>query len=472
MKTSRALLLIPILLLAMLFTGCSDYRKVRIGMTMAGTGNWSRQLYTEVKIACMQRPGVKLKALNAFENRDLQERQMDSLIDAHVDAIIFAPRVYDGYERVLQRAKDAGIPVIVVDRKLKSDKYTAYIGRDDEHIGYMMGKYIALQRMGKPTDILEVGGLPETSPSMDRAKGFREAIAQYPNMHIVGNAANSWDMDSVRAQGTQFLATHPNLHFDIVVGQSDNCAIAMRDVVTQTGRYPNVKYYGVDWLPRKDGGLEMVKQGKLEATVINPTSGFMVVDLVMQILEGKPYNRITNLNTSIVDKDNIDVVTTQNNMVEEQMKMVMKQNNVITNFYDKYKTIHVYMVLNGVILLLVILSFLLVRRTNRLNRALKTKELTLRLNHFLQKALMKGEISMPEDMLFNDAETHIMTTLFETVAKHIDDPQLNAKMIADDIGVTTEQVNEAVEKLTNRSVEEVIAFARKYSKEKKIKYNF
>ena len=472
MKKASALLLVPILLIAMLLASCGDYRKETIGLSMAGTGNWPRQLYEEVKIACMQYPGVRLISTNAYESQDLQKRQMDSLIDAHVDAIILAPHDYDGYEHVLQRAKDAGIPVILVDRKVKSDDYTAYIGHDDESIGYMMGKYIALQRKGKPTNIVEISGLPRTSPAMDRAKGFRKAIAQYPNLHIVGTAAQSWQPDSVRAQAIQFLATHPNLHIDCVYGHNDDNAMIMRDVISQTGRYPNVKYYGIDGLPRKDGGLAMVQQGKLEATIISPTRGYLVVEKVMQILDGKPYKRITKLSTSIVDRSNIDVVGTQTILMEEEMKMLSKQNNLIMRFYDKYKSIHVYMVLNAVILLLVIFSFFIIRRMKTLNRELKAKELTVRLNHILQEAVMKGEISMPEGMLFNDAETHIMTKLFEAIARHIDDPRLNAEMIANDLGVTTQQVNEAIMKLTGKPVDEIIAFSRKYAKKKNIKFYF
>ena len=229
---------------------------------------------------------------------------------------------------------------------------------------------------------------------------------------------------SVRAQAIQFLATHPNLHIDCVYGHNDDNTMIMRDVISQTGRYPNVKYYGIDGLPRKDGGLAMVQQGKLEATIISPTRGYLVVEKVMQILDGKPYKRITNLSTSIVDRSNIDVVGTQTILMEEEMKMLSKQNNLIMRFYDKYKSIHVYMVLNAVILLLVIFSFFIIRRMKTLNRELKEKELTVRLDHILQEALIKGEISMPEGMLFNDAETHIMTKLFEAIARHIDDPRL------------------------------------------------
>ena len=472
MKKASALLLVPSLLIAMLLASCGDYRKETICLSMAGTGNWPRQLYEEVKIACMQYPGVRLISTNAYESQDLQKRQMDSLIDAHVDAIILAPHDYDGYEHVLQRAKDAGIPVILVDRKVKSDDYTAYIGHDDESIGYMMGKYIALQRKGKPTNIVEISGQPRTSPAMDRAKGFRKAIAQYPNLHIVGTAAQSWQPDSVRAQAIQFLATHPNLHIDCVYGHNDDNTMIMRDVTSQTGRYSNVKYYGTDGLPRKDGGLAMVQQGKLEATVICPTRGFLVVEEVMRILDGKPYKRITNLSTSIVDRSNIDVVGTQTILMEDQMKMLSKQNNLIMRFYDKYKSIHVYMVLNAVILLLVIFSFFIIHRMKTLNRELKAKELTVRLNHILQEAVMKGEISMPEGMLFNDAETHIMTKLFEAIARHIDDPRLNAEMSANDLGVTTQQVNEAIMKLTGKPVDEIIAFSRKYAKKKNIKFYF
>ena len=90
----------------------------------------------------------------------------------------------------------------------------------------------------------------------------------------MATVGETWKPDSVTERGKEFLRRHPNLKFDCVVGQSDNCAMSMRKAIEQTGGHHGVTYYGIDGLPGPKGGLQMVKDGKMEATVINPTRGF------------------------------------------------------------------------------------------------------------------------------------------------------------------------------------------------------
>ena len=465
---SKTYLLTPLLILLLLLTGCNR-KQIVIGASFSGNSKWSQQLFKEIEVASYQHPNVGIDILNAKQDVALQEKQMNELIDKHVDLIIFAPRVYDGYEQVLQRAKEAGIPVILIDRKMKSDDYTAFIGRDDKAVGRMMGEYIARQHAGKQTYILEAAGLPETSPAMERSEGFRQAIARYPNLHIVGTATHTWNTDSARNQCFYYLAAHPNVHFDVVFAQSDNSALGVRDAIIKAGRNAGVTYYGVDGLPTKTGGLEMVRKGVFKATIINPTRGYAVMDLAMRILQGKPYDKDNIITTSIVDKSNIDVVETQCKMNKDQMDVLMKQNSLILDFYKEHDRMQIYVILNVFIFIFIVLSIFLYRRVSKLNKKLKKKELCSRIDHMLEKEMLEGRITIDSKTQFSGSKMHIMSTFFEAVIKHAYDPDINTQMIADEMGVTLEQLTAACMSLTDRSPKEVVQITCDYVRKNHVK---
>ena len=114
---SKTYLLTPLLILLLLLTGCNR-KQIVIGASFSGNSEWSLQLFKEIEVAGYQYPNVDIDIRNAYKDMALQEKQMNELIDKHVDLIIFAPRVYNGCQKVLQRAKEAGIPVILIDRKM------------------------------------------------------------------------------------------------------------------------------------------------------------------------------------------------------------------------------------------------------------------------------------------------------------------------------------------------------------------
>lgn len=461
-------LLTPLLILIFILTGCNR-KQIVIGASFSGNSEWSLQLFKEIEVAGYQYPNVDIDIRNAYKDMALQEKQMNELIDKHVDLIIFAPRVYNGCQKVLQRAKEAGIPVILIDRKMKSDDYTAFIGRDDKAVGRMMGEYIASQHAGKQTYILEAAGLSETSPAMERSEGFRQAIARYPNLHIVGTATHTWNTDSARNQCFYYLAAHPNVHFDVVFAHSDNPALGVRDAIIKAGRNTGVSYYGVDGLPTKTGGLEMVRKGVFKATIINPTRGYAVMDLAMRILQGKPYDKDNIITTSIVDKSNIDVVETQCKMNKDQMDVLMKQNSLILDFYKEHDRMQIYVILNVFIFIFIVLSIFLYRRVSKLNKKLKKKELCSRIDHMLEKEMLEGRITIDSKTQFSGSKMHIMSTFFEAVIKHAYDPDINTQMIADEMGVTLEQLTAACMSLTDRSPKEVVQITCDYVRKNHVK---
>lgn len=469
MNTKAFLKLLPLLLLSVLLTSCNRQPKYVIGASLAGAGDWTAKLYDEIKAACYQYPNAVLDIHIAHENSKLQEEQVDSMIKAHVNLIIISPSLFRNESNMLQRAKAANIPVIVVDRQIDSPYYTAFIGRDDEQLGRMMGNYIGQTRKGETTNILEIAGSPASSPSIDRGRGLREAIAKYPNLHIVATIGGTWNPDSITARGKEFLRTHPNLKFDYVAGQSDNCAMSMRKAIEQTGGHKGVRYIGIDGLPGPKGGLQMVKEGKMEATVINPTRGFQVVDLAMNILEGKPYKRINILNTAVVDKSNIDVVMTQNEMVHDQKEQLDRQNNLLIHFFERFKHQQIDIALNIVILILLIVSFIFFYRITVLSKQMIVKEVTLRLEHYMEMQMMQSRQNLSNKEVYNSAESHFMNVLIATIMNNIKDPHLDAVTIATSMGISTEQLTSTIKRVSNASLKQIIKITQKFVDERRVK---
>lgn len=210
----------------------------------------------------------------------------------------------------------------------------------------------------------------------------------------MATVGETWKPDSVTERGKEFLRRHPNLKFDCVVGQSDNCAMSMRKAIEQTGGHHGVTYYGIDGLPGPKAGLQMVKDGKMEATVINPTRGFQVVALAMHILSGSPYKRINLLHTAVVDKTNIGVVMNQQELINDQKKQLKKQNNMLLHFYEQHKHQQVYLLLNVIIVLLIAFSFYLYHRMTVLSRQQVIKLVTLHLQHYMQVQALQGRLTM------------------------------------------------------------------------------
>lgn len=469
MNRKVILKLLPLLLLTALLSGCNRQPKYVIGASLAGAGDWTAKLYDEIKAACYQYPNAVLDIHIAHENSKLQEEQVDSMIKAHVNLIIISPSLFRNESRMLQRAKAANIPVIVVDRQIDSPYYTAFIGRDDEQLGRMIGNYLGQARRGKPTAILEVSGSPGSSPSIDRSRGFRQAIAKYPNLHIVATIGGTWNPDSITARGKEFLRTHPNLKFDYVAGQSDNCAMSMRKAIEQTGGHKGVRYIGIDGLPGPKGGLQMVKEGKMEATVINPTRGFQVVDLAMHILSGSPYKRINLLHTAIVDKSNIDVVMTQNEMVHDQKEQLDRQNNLLIHFFERFKHQQIDIALNIVILILLIVSFIFFYRITVLSKQMIVKEVTLRLEHYMEMQMMQSRQNLSNKEVYDSAESHFMNVLIATIMNNIKDPHLDAVTIATSMGISTEQLNSTIKRVSNASLKQIIKITQKFVDERRVK---
>ena len=341
-----------ILFLTLLFSACSDNntKKYVIGVSQCSEDIWRDKLNDELVISTYQHDNVSLKFASANDNDRLQKQQIDQFIKEGVNLLIVSPNQIHTISLVIDKAYDAGIPVILFDRKTDSKKYTAFIGADNYEAGHEMGLFIAHQLGGKG-NVVEIGGLKGSSPAIERDRGFTEALKAYPDIKIVGRYYTDWQeergaavMDSILAQG---------MKIDYVFGQNDRIAAGARKLAMQRGEKA-IKFVGIDALPVAGGGMEDVRDGRLVASYIYPTRGDLVMQLALNILEKKPFHRDNYLKGTLVTIDNANALLLQNEEIMKQTARLQSLHGKVDNYLAQYNHQKVYFLLFSIIVILVI----------------------------------------------------------------------------------------------------------------------
>lgn len=258
-----------------------------------------------------------------------------------------------------------------MDRKILSDKYTAYIGADNYEIGRSVGNYIASRLEGKG-NVVELTGLSGSTPAMERHQGFMAAISKFPDIKLIDKADAAWERGPAEIEMDSMLRHHPKI--DAVYAHNDRIAPGAYQAAKKAGREKEMIFVGIDALPGKGNGLELVLDSVLDATFIYPTNGDKVMQLAMDILEKRPYPKETVMNTAVVDRTNAHVMQLQTTHISELDNKIETLNGRIGGYLSRVATQQVVMYGSLVILLLVAGLLLVVykslRSKNRLNKEL------------------------------------------------------------------------------------------------------
>ena len=319
--------------------------------------------------------GVSVEIRSAADDNRKQAEDVHYFIDEGVDLLIISANEAAPMTPIVEEAYQKGIPVILVDRKILSDKYTAYIGADNYEIGRAVGNYIASSLKGKG-NVVELTGLGGSTPAMERHQGFMAAISNFPDIKLIDKADAAWEREPAEVEMDSMLRRHPKI--DAVYAHNDRIAPGAYQAAKKVGREKEMIFVGIDALPGKGNGLEMVLDSVLNATFIYPTNGDKVMQLAMNILEKKPYPRETVMNTAVVDRTNAHVMQLQTTHISELDQKIETLNGRIGGYLSRVATQQVVMY-GGLVILLLVAGLLLVvykslRAKNRLNKELSEQK--------------------------------------------------------------------------------------------------
>jgi simple sugar transport system substrate-binding protein len=248
--------------------------------------------------------GVELIFDDAQQKQENQIKAIRTFIAQQVDVIGVSPIVETGWESVFQETQEAGIPLILVDRRadVPEDMYATYIGSDFVEEGRKAGRVMADLLDGKG-NIVELEGTLDSAPANDRAVGFREILQDYPEMKIIASETG----DFTRAKGKEvmeFFLEGYGEQIDALYSHNDDMAIGAIKAIEEYGLKPGEDIIIVSIDAIRDAFQAMI-DGKLNATIeCNPLLGPTFFSTALKVLNGESVPKWIPSQESIYFPDN------------------------------------------------------------------------------------------------------------------------------------------------------------------------
>ncbi|MDW7695845.1 substrate-binding domain-containing protein [Flammeovirgaceae bacterium SG7u.111] len=379
-----------------------------------GADTWRRTMHEDMKREISFHPNAELIIKDAENSSEKQLAQIEELLKAGIDLLIISPNEAEPITPIIDEIFHQGIPVIVIDRKTSSNFYTAYIGADNYEIGKIAGKYIGelLKGNGK---IIEIWGLPGSTPAVERHRGFTESLSEFPNVEIIEKVEGKWEVDTVRNVFPAVLEQIAGA--DLIFAHNDIMGLGAYDVCKDYGREDDFYFVGIDGLPGPKAGLQFVSDGILDATFLYPTGGEQAIQIAMDILSGKTVNKENILQTTLINKGNIKVMKQQTDRILSQQKDIVRQENHIKNQLEIYQNQQVlmYILLASLTCSLLFGFYILysLKEKQQVNRNLKSKneEIINQRNQIEAIAKEAGEATQAKFKFFTNISHEFRTPL-------------------------------------------------------------
>jgi len=283
------LLVVLVLSLAAPAVMAQDGEGLTIGFSQIGSESAWRTAFTNAVKAEAEARGINLLFSDAQQEQENQIAAIQAWIaQGDVDAIILAPVVNSGWDVVLQEAQDAGIPVVIVDRNVDADPslYVTRVSSDFVHEGRLAAAWLVQATSGQ-CNIVELYGTVGSAAAEDRAAGFREVIAMFPDMEIIRSETGNF----VRTEGKQvmesFLSAEDPANICAVFAHNDDMAIGAIEAIKEAGLVPaeDILVVSVDAIPDIFDSLDA---GETNATVeLSPFMGGPAFDAAIAYLNGE-----------------------------------------------------------------------------------------------------------------------------------------------------------------------------------------
>ena len=279
--------------------------KMVVGFSQIGADNPWRTAETESIKSEAAKRGIELKFSDAQGQQEAQISAIRSFIAQGVKAIILAPKVETGWDAILKEAKEAKIPVVLVDRGVTvadNSLYATLIASDFVSEGKMAGEWLAKQSGGK-AGIIQLEGTTGAAPANDRKKGFEAAIAAHPDMKVLASQTG----DFKRSDGKNVMEALIKVHgaaITAVYAHNDDMAIGAIQALEAAGRQPgrDVTVVSIDGM---GFAFDAIKEGKLNCTVeCNPLLGPMAFDAVEKVLKGEALPKLMVQQDRLFDSGN------------------------------------------------------------------------------------------------------------------------------------------------------------------------
>ncbi|RNL84689.1 helix-turn-helix domain-containing protein [Sinomicrobium pectinilyticum] len=441
-----------ILLTGIVFScsGLKDKDRIKIGFSQGmTTDDWRKQMNKSMRLEASLHDNVELTILDADDNVEKQVEDIERLIGDRSDIIIVSPIQSQPLTAVVERSVKAGIPVIVIDRKIGNESYTAYIGADNIEVGRNAGRYIASgipYKEGK-IKIVEIKGLKGSSPAHERSLGFGQIINRFEKLEAVAAIDGNWESESVKEPLRNILEAHNDI--DYVFSHNDRMALSAWEVAREKGVENKIKFIGVDGLNTLNGGIQLVQDKVLQATIFYPTGGNEAIKLALKVLRNEPVSKNNILSTTIIDSVNADIMKNQLDKIDRQQASIENQLQKLSEQEKKYATqTNLIKILTFFLVLILSLALYSIYSTYVISKKKKLLE------------LQSEKITLQQNEIEKIAGQEFRTRLDTIIEQHLDNPQFTVEELARRLNLSRVQLYRKIKAMSGISANEYVSGIR------------
>lgn len=286
-----------------------------VGFSQLGSESmWRTGNTASIQNALSKENGFFLQFHNARQKQENQIKAIRSFISQRVDYIVFAPVMEEGWATVLTEAKEAGIPVILVDREisgLDAHLYTTRVGTD----GYWEGNQAALwleddlKKAGleeEEINIVVLQGTPGASVQIGRTNGFQQVAIKHSNWKILDQQPADFTTAKGKEVMEQYLQKYEDI--DVLFSQNDDMTFgaieALREAGIYVGEGDDIRILSIDG--GKDA-LQLVADGVIDVDVeCNPEQGEMVAEVIRKMENGEKVEKEYIVKDCVFTKENVE----------------------------------------------------------------------------------------------------------------------------------------------------------------------
>lgn len=286
-----------------------------VGYSQLGSESvWRTANTNSIEKALSEENGFFLQLKNARQKQENQIKAIRSFISQRVDYIVFSPIEEEGWRTVLTEAREAGIPVILVDRTIaRKDEslYTTRVGTDTYWEGEQAGIWLEqdLEKSGEQDDVINIVVLEGTTGAtsqIGRSVGFESIAGYHANWNIMAGESGDFTTAKGKEVMEKFLWLYDDI--DVLVSQNDDMTFGAIEALKESGRYIGA---GDDIrIISFDGGrtaLERVKSGEIDVDIeCNPEQGELLAEVIHKLQNGERVEKEYMVEDKVFTMENVD----------------------------------------------------------------------------------------------------------------------------------------------------------------------
>ena len=374
--------IVTIVTISSILCSCTSARepRLRIGVSQCSEGAWREKQNAEMERELLLHDGIAMELRSADDDSRHQIDDIRYFVNQKVDLLIVSPYEAETITPIVSEVYDAGIPVVVFDRRVEGDKYTAFVGGDNEGAGRLIARYaLSLSKQGG--QILELAGDMNTTPAQLRHQGFIEELEGHPEWKLLATVDAHWSGEEAAGIIDSLLTRYPNV--DVIAAHSDWMAWAAKDKVL--GLHPDngIRFVGIDGIVGKGQGIEAIEQGRLDATATYPTGGDIIMRTAIQILTDQPYEKETLLESHLIaSREEASLTSSMQRAIDHEAADIRQLRNRLDEYWRQHSLEKALRNTLGILLLLalglMLTLYLFYCNSRRTSRSLARQRATLK----------------------------------------------------------------------------------------------